>query len=59
MSKILLCKACHKYTMKDRCPICSKKTVNPDPPRFSPQDKYGAYIRKMKNQIEKRTDSDE
>ncbi len=37
--------------MESKCPICSEKTVDPTPPRFSPQDKYGSYRREMKRQI--------
>ncbi|NOQ37476.1 RNA-protein complex protein Nop10 [archaeon] len=61
MSSILFCRACRRYTMESKCPICSEKTVDPTPPRFSPQDKYGSYRREMKRQIKmkKGLDKDE
>jgi H/ACA ribonucleoprotein complex subunit 3 len=34
--------------MRDECPICGKKTVSPHPARFSPEDRYGKYRRKLK-----------
>jgi H/ACA ribonucleoprotein complex subunit 3 len=30
------------------CVVCGRPTVNPEPPRFSPQDKYGRYRRMLK-----------
>ena len=38
--------------MKEICPDCSSKTIDPQPPKFSPQDKYGSYRRQMKREIE-------
>ncbi len=52
MSTILRCTVCHKYTMKETCPDCSSRTIDPQPPKFSPQDKYGSYRRQMKREIE-------
>ncbi|MBW6461960.1 MAG: RNA-protein complex protein Nop10 [DPANN group archaeon] len=52
MSIIRRCTSCNKYTMKEKCPDCSSKTINPEPPKFSPQDKYGRYRRQMKREIE-------
>ena len=42
------CPACHRYTMQDACPQCGGETQDPGPPKFSPEDKYGAYRRKLK-----------
>jgi len=37
--------SCGVYTFKESCPKCGEKTVNPNPPPFSPEDKYGKYRR--------------
>ena len=34
--------------MKDICPECVRKTINPKPPKFSLDDKFGVYRRKAK-----------
>jgi H/ACA ribonucleoprotein complex subunit 3 len=47
--KIRKCDNCGRYTLKDICPKCSKKTKNPHPPKFSPEDKYGKYRRIAKS----------
>lgn len=41
------CPECGTYTFKESCPKCSTRTESPLPPRFSPQDKYGEYRRRM------------
>ncbi len=41
------CLDCKIYTFKDSCPKCGKKTTNPIPPPFSPEDKYGKYRREL------------
>ncbi len=41
------CKICDKYTLKEVC-SCGNETNVPIPPRFSPQDRYGEYRRKLK-----------
>ncbi len=48
MKKILTCKTCNIYTMKQECPTCSGKTVEARPPRFSLDDKYASYRREVK-----------
>jgi len=42
------CRACGRYSLKERCPNCGEATGNPMPPRYSPEDRYGAYRRKLK-----------
>ncbi|MEM4971436.1 MAG: RNA-protein complex protein Nop10 [Sulfolobales archaeon] len=37
------CIRCGRYTLKDRCPICGSETIDPHPPRFSPEDRYVSY----------------
>jgi H/ACA ribonucleoprotein complex subunit 3 len=43
--KMRKCPNCKSYTFKDSCPKCGSKTINPEPPKFSPEDKYGKYRR--------------
>ena len=38
----------HGYTMKEEC--CKKQTLDPKPPKYSPDDKYGRFRREVKNQ---------
>ncbi|MHC1567279.1 MAG: RNA-protein complex protein Nop10 [Candidatus Syntropharchaeia archaeon] len=47
-SKFFKCEVCKEYTLKEICPLCGKKTKNPLPPKFSPEDRYGRYRRMMK-----------
>ncbi|HDI31646.1 MAG TPA: RNA-protein complex protein Nop10 [Thermofilum sp.] len=42
------CISCNRYTLKETCPYCGGKTRSPHPPKFSPEDRYGEYRRKMK-----------
>lgn len=37
------CLKCDRYTLKDRCPLCSSETVNPHPAKFTLDDKYLRY----------------
>ncbi|MHC1572117.1 MAG: RNA-protein complex protein Nop10 [Methanosarcinales archaeon] len=46
--KIRRCTSCHRYTLKEVCPICRSPTENPQSPRFSLKDPYGKYRRLMK-----------
>jgi len=46
--KMRKCIYCKEYTFKEICPKCNRKTINPEPPKFSPQDKYGKWRRKLK-----------
>lgn len=47
MKHILKCTSCGKYTLKDKC-SCNGKTLNPKPPKYSIEDKYSSYRRKVK-----------
>jgi len=47
MKHILKCESCGKYTMKEKC-SCSGKAVNPKPAKYNPEDPYGEYRRKVK-----------
>ncbi len=48
MYKLKKCINCEKYTLKEICPYCKSKTKRPRPPKFSLEDKYGKYRRKIK-----------
>jgi len=50
MKKIMKCPDCNTYTLKDSCPNCKIKTINPRPAKFSPEDKYGKYRRLAKKE---------
>ncbi|MEA2054681.1 MAG: RNA-protein complex protein Nop10 [Candidatus Thermoplasmatota archaeon] len=44
------CTSCKRYTLENDCPLCGKKTTQVGPARFSPQDTYGEYRRKLKKE---------
>lgn len=44
-TSLRVCRACHRYTMKEHCPECGGASHSPHPARFSPQDRYGKYRR--------------
>lgn len=44
------CKNCGRYTFRDECPECEGETGSPHPPKFSPEDPYGDYRRKLKRE---------
>ena len=46
MNHIMKCSKCGKYTLEDSC--CNKKTISPQPPKYSPEDKYADYRRQYK-----------
>ncbi len=52
MKHIMKCPKCSSYTMKDEC--CAK-TAPCKPLKYSPEDKYGQYRRKLKeDELKKR-----
>ena len=51
MKHIFKCSVCGGYTMQEE--HCSKKTLNPKPPKYSPEDKFGEYRRKAKEELAK------
>jgi len=51
MKEIRKCPKCKIYTFKEVCPRCKEKTVKAIPPKFSPEDKYSDYRRRMKRKI--------
>ncbi|PIN73065.1 ribosome biogenesis protein [Candidatus Woesearchaeota archaeon CG10_big_fil_rev_8_21_14_0_10_45_16] len=48
MKHILKCSSCNSYTLHEKCPQCGSKALEPKPPKFSPEDKYGSYRREIK-----------
>ena len=56
MKHILKCKACGGYTIKGKCPKCGEEAVKLIPPKYSPEDKYGKYRRKVKLPLLKKDD---
>jgi len=49
--KMKRCRSCGEYTLKEVCPHCGGRTGIIYPPKFSPEDKYGVYRRKLKREI--------
>ncbi len=45
------CPKCKRYTLKEFCPVCGEKTIEAIPPKFSPEDRYGEYRRKLKREV--------
>ncbi len=55
-SQILICKECHVYTLKEKCPNCNKDTITSKPAKFSIEDKYLKYRLKAKeNELRNKT----
>jgi H/ACA ribonucleoprotein complex subunit 3 len=46
------CPSCGDYSLKAVCPKCNVATGVPAPARFSPEDHYGAYRRRLKRKVE-------
>jgi H/ACA ribonucleoprotein complex subunit 3 len=42
------CPACQEYTLAAACPRCGARTTDPRPVKFSPEDAYGEYRRRLK-----------
>jgi len=50
-SNIAKCMACGAYSYGSKCLKCGAATASPHPPRFSPEDKYGHYRRRLKKLV--------
>jgi H/ACA ribonucleoprotein complex subunit 3 len=37
------CTACGGYTLASKCPKCGAQSLDPHPPKYSPDDKYVRY----------------
>jgi len=46
------CRDCGTYTLREACPRCGAPAGNPMPPRYSPEDRYGSYRRRLKREGE-------
>lgn len=46
------CTACRAYTLRATCPKCNSSTVMAMPAKYSPEDRYGAYRRRLKKEME-------
>ena len=55
MKHILKCQDCGKYTLSEKC-SCGGKAIENKPPKYSPEDKYGDYRRRVKEPFWKKTD---
>jgi H/ACA ribonucleoprotein complex subunit 3 len=45
------CKNCAEYTLMETCPKCGGATLMPMPAKYSPEDRYGEYRRRLKKEI--------
>jgi len=48
------CPKCGTYTLNEKCKDCLVLSKNPNPAKFSIQDNYGKYRRKLKREIEEK-----
>jgi H/ACA ribonucleoprotein complex subunit 3 len=48
MKLLMKCPKCGIYTLNQECAADSKKTINPKPAKYSPEDRMGEYRRKAK-----------
>lgn len=48
--KMHKCNSCNIYTLKENCPDCGGKLNVIFPPKYSVEDRYGKYRRKLKEQ---------
>lgn len=49
-TSLRICRKCKEYTLKNVCPRCGMSTSVPIPPRYSPEDRWGAYRRMLLKQ---------
>lgn len=46
------CPSCKEYTLRAQCPKCGGATFMPMPAKYSPDDKYGEYRRRLKKEMQ-------
>lgn len=46
------CPSCGEYTLREKCPKCGGATLMPIPAKYSPDDRYGEYRRRLKRELE-------
>jgi H/ACA ribonucleoprotein complex subunit 3 len=44
------CPSCQEYTLGAKCPRCGAQVEVPLPPRYSPDDRYGEYRRRLRKE---------
>jgi len=44
------CGSCKSYSLRETCPKCGGATFMSMPARYSPEDRYGKYRRKLKEE---------
>lgn len=49
MLHIMKCPECKSYGLTEKCK-CGAARTKPKPPKYSPEDKYGDYRRKFKEE---------
>ncbi|MCL2686917.1 MAG: RNA-protein complex protein Nop10 [Methanobrevibacter sp.] len=49
--KMHKCEDCGEYTLKSICPYCGEKVKVIYPAKYSIDDKYGKYRRKLKEEM--------
>ncbi len=45
------CPKCVGYTLRAACPKCGSSTVMAMPAKYSPEDRYGEYRRRLKSEL--------
>ncbi len=45
------CSSCREYSLKETCPKCGGTTLMTMPAKYSPEDRYGEYRRRLKNEL--------
>jgi H/ACA ribonucleoprotein complex subunit 3 len=48
---LMKCASCKSYTLRATCPNCSSPTVMAMPAKYSPEDRYGEYRRRLKMEM--------
>ena len=49
------CAQCNGYTLRAACSKCGSATVMAMPAKYSPEDRYGEYRRRLKREIKEGT----
>ncbi|MBU1158697.1 MAG: RNA-protein complex protein Nop10 [Candidatus Thermoplasmatota archaeon] len=48
---LMKCPSCRSYTLRATCPKCGGTTFMSMPAKYSPEDRYGEYRRRLKNEM--------
>ncbi len=49
---IRYCMECRRYTMEEKCSLCGGGVPPRHPARYSPEDRYGEYRRRLKREMQ-------